>query len=324
MASTSRKSPVRGSRAASPRPTSSAISTGAGPAPPGPCCAEVDMTPLMRLRDQWKQAKETGGRAPSFLVAVCRATVQALAEFPRMNAVVQDETTILRKDINLGVAVDTDKGLLVPVIRKANEKSVLGLARALEDLAARARTGKVTADELSGGSFTVSNPGLKGNLWGASIINQPQVGIVRMGEIVKRAGHWQSVSREVRAGRCPGRIAIDQRLHGQRAHRSAGAPDPHLLCLAGRDHRGAVVEVRAPTGRLGGFHLRAQHLEELLGAARVDYPAPLRPSPASRSHRKMDVLELADRVRVDRARQFAAVLAGEAEQVGGEVKPPRR
>src|SRR5438067_259847 len=152
-----------------------------------PCCAEVDMTPLFRLREQWKQAKETGGRAPSFLVAVCRAAVQALAEFPRMNAVVQDETVILRKDINLGVAVDTDKGLLVPVFRKANEKSVLGLARALEDLAARARTGKVTADELSGGSFTVSNPGLKGNLWGASIINQPQVGIVRMGEIVKRA-----------------------------------------------------------------------------------------------------------------------------------------
>ena len=151
-----------------------------------PCCAEVDMTPLFRLREQWKQAKETGGRAPSFLVAVCRAAVQALAEFPRMNAVVQDESVILRKDINLGVAVDTDKGLLVPVLRKANEKSVLGLSRALEDLAARARTGKVTADELSGGSFTVSNPGLKGNLWGASIINQPQVGILRMGEIVKR------------------------------------------------------------------------------------------------------------------------------------------
>jgi 2-oxoglutarate dehydrogenase E2 component (dihydrolipoamide succinyltransferase) len=151
-----------------------------------PCCAEVDMTPLFRLREQWKQAKETGGRAPSFLVAVCRAAVQALSEFPRMNAVVQDESVILRKDINLGVAVDTDKGLLVPVIRKANEKSVLGLSRALEDLAARARTGKVTADDLSGGSFTVSNPGLKGNLWGASIINQPQVGILRMGEIVKR------------------------------------------------------------------------------------------------------------------------------------------
>ena len=152
-----------------------------------PCTAEVDMTNLSKLRGEWKNAKETGGRAPSFLVAICRATVQALAEFPRINAVVQDETLILRKDINLGIAVETEKGLLVPVIRKANEKSVLGLARALEDLAARARTGKVTADELSGGSFTVSNPGLKGNLFGAAIINQPQVGILRMGEIVKRA-----------------------------------------------------------------------------------------------------------------------------------------
>ncbi|MGZ6125045.1 MAG: dihydrolipoamide acetyltransferase family protein [Myxococcales bacterium] len=152
-----------------------------------PCTAEVDMTSLSRLRGEWKRAKETGGKAPSFLVGVCRATVQALAEFPRLNAVVQDESLILRKDVNLGVAVETEKGLLVPVIRKANELSVLGLARAIDDLAARSRTGKVTADELSGGSFTVSNPGLKGNLFGAAIINQPQVGILRMGEIVKRA-----------------------------------------------------------------------------------------------------------------------------------------
>jgi 2-oxoglutarate dehydrogenase E2 component (dihydrolipoamide succinyltransferase) len=152
-----------------------------------PCTAEVDMSNLSRLRGEWKRAKETGGKAPSFLVGICRATVQALAEFPRLNAVVQDESVILRKDVNLGVAVETEKGLLVPVIRKANELSVLGLARALDDLALRSRTGKVTADELSGGSFTVSNPGLKGNLFGAAIINQPQVGILRMGEIVKRA-----------------------------------------------------------------------------------------------------------------------------------------
>ncbi|MCA1829388.1 MAG: 2-oxo acid dehydrogenase subunit E2 [Myxococcales bacterium] len=151
-----------------------------------PCTAEVDMGNLTRLRGEWKRAKETGGKAPSFLVGISRATVQALAEFPRLNAVVQDETLIVRKDVNLGVAVETEKGLLVPVIRRANELSVLGLARALDDLAARARTGKVTADELSGGSFTVSNPGLKGNLFGAAIINQPQVGILRMGEIVKR------------------------------------------------------------------------------------------------------------------------------------------
>src|SRR5438876_3318730 len=152
-----------------------------------PCTAEVDMTNLTRLRGEWKRAKETGGKAPSFLVGLCRATVQALAEFPRLNAVVQEESVILRKDVNLGVAVETEKGLLVPVIRKANELSVLGLARAIDDLAARGRTGKVTADELSGGSFTVSNPGLKGNLFGAAILNQPQVGILRMGEIVKRA-----------------------------------------------------------------------------------------------------------------------------------------
>src|SRR5437016_14494865 len=155
--------------------------------PHGPCRAEVDMTPFGRLREEWKKAKETAGRAPSFLVGLCRATIQTLGEFPRMNAVVQDESLIIRKDVNLGVAGDTDKGLLVPVIRRANEKSMLGLARALDDLAARARAGKVTADELSGGSFTVSNPGLKGNLFGAAIINQPQVGILRMGEIVKRA-----------------------------------------------------------------------------------------------------------------------------------------
>jgi 2-oxoglutarate dehydrogenase E2 component (dihydrolipoamide succinyltransferase) len=152
-----------------------------------PCTAEVDMTALSRRREEWKAAKETGGKAPSYLVGICRATVQALAEFARMNAVVQDESLIIRKDINLGVAVETEKGLVVPVIRKASEKSVLGLARAIDDLAERSRTGKVTADELSGGSFTVSNPGLKGNLFGAAIINQPQVGIVRMGEIVKRA-----------------------------------------------------------------------------------------------------------------------------------------
>ena len=151
-----------------------------------PCTAEVDMTSLARLRNEWKKDKATGGKAPSFLVAVCRAAVQALGEFPRLNAVVQDETLVLRRDVNLGVAVETEKGLLVPVIRKANEKSVLGLARGLDDLAARGRSGKVTADELSGGSFTVTNPGLKGNLFGAAIINQPQVGILRMGEIVKR------------------------------------------------------------------------------------------------------------------------------------------
>src|SRR5204862_2867882 len=124
-----------------------------------PCTAEVDMTNLAKLRGEWKRSKETGGKAPSFLVGLCRATVQALGEFPRLNAVVQDESLILRKDVNLGVAVETDKGLLVPVIRRANELSVLGLARALDDLAARGGTGKVPADDPPGGSITAHDAG---------------------------------------------------------------------------------------------------------------------------------------------------------------------
>jgi 2-oxoglutarate dehydrogenase E2 component (dihydrolipoamide succinyltransferase) len=90
------------------------------------------------------------------------------------------------RDINLGIAVDTPGGLVVPNIKHADELSMLGLARAIEELAGRARSGKLTADDLSGTTFTVSNPGLRGNLFGGAIISQPNVGILRMGEIKKR------------------------------------------------------------------------------------------------------------------------------------------
>src|SRR5215831_9714046 len=86
----------------------------------------------------------------------------------------------------MGIAVETEKGLVVPVVRHADRLSLAGLAQAIEDLAARARTKKLSPDELKGGSFTVSNPGRHGNLYGFAIINQPQVGILRMGELVKR------------------------------------------------------------------------------------------------------------------------------------------
>jgi 2-oxoglutarate dehydrogenase E2 component (dihydrolipoamide succinyltransferase) len=88
--------------------------------------------------------------------------------------------------VHLGIAVETDKGLVVPVVRHADRLSLVGLAGAIEDLSSRARTKKLSADELKGGTFTVSNPGRNGNLYGFAIINQPQVGILRMGEIVKR------------------------------------------------------------------------------------------------------------------------------------------
>jgi 2-oxoglutarate dehydrogenase E2 component (dihydrolipoamide succinyltransferase) len=103
-----------------------------------------------------------------------------------MNASVVGESTVLKKAIHMGVAVDTDRGLIVPVIRDADKKSLLELSRAVEDFAARAAAHRILPDELAGGTFTVTNPGPKGNLFGTPIINQPQVGILRMGQVVKR------------------------------------------------------------------------------------------------------------------------------------------
>jgi 2-oxoglutarate dehydrogenase E2 component (dihydrolipoamide succinyltransferase) len=117
---------------------------------------------------------------------VVAATVKALREFPRLNAAVVDDAIIERRDVNVGVAVETEKGLVVPVVRHADRLSLTGLAAAIEDLSSRARSRKISPDELRGGSFTVSNPGRQGNLYGFAIINQPQVGILRMGEMVKR------------------------------------------------------------------------------------------------------------------------------------------
>ncbi len=144
---------------------------------------EVDMARVWTLRKKLKSE----GQNVTFLIFLCQAAVRALREFPRMNATVQDDALIIRKEVNLGVAVDSEDGLVVPVVRRAEDMSLAGLAHALDDLVARVRSKKASADDLSGGSFTVSNPGLRGNLFGTPIINQPQVGILRMGEIVKRA-----------------------------------------------------------------------------------------------------------------------------------------
>jgi len=103
-----------------------------------------------------------------------------------MNARVLDDSFVIFKDINLGVAVDSAEGLVVPVIRRADELGVRGIVRAIDDLAGRAKSGKITIDDLSGATFSVSNPGIKGNLFGGAIINQPNAGILRMGEINKR------------------------------------------------------------------------------------------------------------------------------------------
>ena len=144
--------------------------------------AEVDMHRVAAFR----AAKKREGISLTYLPFVIRAAIEAIREFPLLNAQVVGESTVLKKGIHIGVAVETERGLIVPVIRNADEKSLLGLGKTVEDFGARAAAKKILPDELSGGTFSVTNPGLKGNLFGTPIINQPQVGILRMGQIVKR------------------------------------------------------------------------------------------------------------------------------------------
>ena len=149
--------------------------------------AEVDLGGVAAVRDQHKRAFQAAHGLPlTYLPFVVHATVRALREFPALNASVLEDAIVEKRDIHVGIAVETDKGLVVPVVRHADRLSLAGLSAAIEDLSNRARTKKLTADDLKGGTFTVSNPGRTGNLYGFAIINQPQVGILRMGEIVKR------------------------------------------------------------------------------------------------------------------------------------------
>jgi 2-oxoglutarate dehydrogenase E2 component (dihydrolipoamide succinyltransferase) len=145
--------------------------------------AEVDMHKIVALRE----AKKKEGVSLTYLPFVIVATVRALKEFPIMNASVAGESTILRKAIHMGVAVDTDRGLIVPVLRDADRKSLVEIGNAVEDFGARAKAHRILPDELSGGTFSITNPGPKGNLFGTPILNQPQVGILRIGQIVKRS-----------------------------------------------------------------------------------------------------------------------------------------
>lgn len=148
--------------------------------------AEVDLHKVSLLREANKEAYKKEGLSLTMLAFVCVATTRALRENRSLNARVLDDAFVLFKDINLGVAVDSPDGLVVPVVRRADELGIRGMVRAVDDLAKRAKTGKITIDDLSGATFSVSNPGMKGNLFGGAIISQPNVGILRMGEIQKR------------------------------------------------------------------------------------------------------------------------------------------
>lgn len=148
---------------------------------------EVDMTRIVRLREGSKdEFKARHGFALTYTSFILAATVRALIDYPMVNASVEGTDILVRRYVNLGVAVALDHGLIVPVIKRAEEKNLLGLARALQDLSSRARSKKLLPDEVAGGTFAVTNMGGFGNLFGIPIINQPHVGILGAGAIVKR------------------------------------------------------------------------------------------------------------------------------------------
>jgi 2-oxoglutarate dehydrogenase E2 component (dihydrolipoamide succinyltransferase) len=149
--------------------------------------AECDLYRAARLREANKDRYKKEGMGLTMLAFLVVAVARAIRENPSINARVLDDSFVIFKDVNIGVAVDSPDGLVVPVVRRADELGVRGIVRAIDDVAGRARNGKITIDDLSGSTFSVSNPGLKGNLFGGALINQPNVGILRMGEIKKRA-----------------------------------------------------------------------------------------------------------------------------------------
>ena len=150
---------------------------------------EADVTEIARLRERAKAAFESReGVKLSFLPFFALATVEALKVHPKLNAVIDTESAqVTYHDAeHLGIAVDTERGLMVPVIRQAGDLNIGGLARKIADLAERTRSGRVSPDDLSGGTFTLTNTGSRGALFDTPIINQPQVAILGTGTVVKR------------------------------------------------------------------------------------------------------------------------------------------
>lgn len=148
--------------------------------------AECDLHATAKFRDAHKGALKKEGINLTYLAFVAAATARALSENRIMNSRMLDDAIAMIGDINLGIAVDTPAGLVVPVIRNADELTIRGVARGIDGVAKKARDNKLTPDDFSGGTFTISNPGRKGNLVGGAIISQPNVGILRLGEIKKR------------------------------------------------------------------------------------------------------------------------------------------
>ena len=148
---------------------------------------EVDVTGLTELRDRLKsEFKAREGMSLTYLPFMMRAVVEGLRAVPEMNAQWNEDSIVLKKRINIGMAAATERGLIVPVVKDADQKNIVGLAKATQDLVQRARTGRLTMDDLSGGTFTLDNTGAVGTVMTYPVINAPEAGIVTLESIVKR------------------------------------------------------------------------------------------------------------------------------------------
>lgn len=148
---------------------------------------EVEMTPVVATRERFKQEfEQRNGIKLTFTPFFVRACVEAIKQLPIINSSLDGTNIVYKRDVNIGIAVALDNGLIVPVIKRADEKSFLGIARSVQDLADRARSKRLSVDNVQGGTFTITNPGSFGGLFGLPIINQPQVAILGVGAIEKR------------------------------------------------------------------------------------------------------------------------------------------
>ncbi|HZM97265.1 MAG TPA: dihydrolipoamide acetyltransferase family protein [Vicinamibacterales bacterium] len=146
----------------------------------------VNFSTVERIRQQKKAEYEQLGTKLTYMAFIAKAVVSALRRFPIVNASLDGDNVIYKKDINLGIAVALESGLIVPVIKHADEKNLLGLSRAIADIATRARSKQLKPEEVHDGTFTITNPGQFGSQFGMPIINQPQVAILGVGTIEKR------------------------------------------------------------------------------------------------------------------------------------------
>ena len=147
---------------------------------------EVDFTNVEKLRRQYKDGYAERGTKLTYMPFIVQAVVAGLRDWPIINASMDESNIIYHRDYNIGIAVALDWGLIVPVVKNADEKNILGLSKAINDLGERARTKRLSPDDVQGGTFTITNPGVFGGLFGTPIINQPQVAILGVGGVKKR------------------------------------------------------------------------------------------------------------------------------------------